>query len=181
VVFTFYTTYDVLRQSSAACKALQILKRGVLKRLASAVQLRPWPPSFQALKSRLQHNHVPKRSNNLRTAAEVCLKGSNLQEERPPSQRGLFVHSPIVESCRQRELTAGCFSAQLTPKHKKTGRSFAVTASEKVRGWFQRHSRKAVNGADDVGRDCGNYPCLTAWPGNRQVVDPAYAANVPVQ
>jgi hypothetical protein len=39
-------TYDVLRQSSAGCKALKVLKSCVLKRLASAVQLRPWPPSF---------------------------------------------------------------------------------------------------------------------------------------
>jgi len=44
VVFPFYRTYDVLRQSSAACKALKVLKTTVLKRLASAVQLRPWPP-----------------------------------------------------------------------------------------------------------------------------------------
>ena len=36
----FYRAYDVLRQSSAACKALKVLKSGVLKRLASAVQLR---------------------------------------------------------------------------------------------------------------------------------------------
>src|SRR5215472_4883941 len=36
---------DVLRQSSAACKALKVLKSGVLKRLASGVQLPPWPPN----------------------------------------------------------------------------------------------------------------------------------------
>jgi hypothetical protein len=44
VMFPFYRSYDVLRQSSAACKGLQVLKTTVLKRLASAVQLRPWPP-----------------------------------------------------------------------------------------------------------------------------------------
>jgi len=37
VVFALYRTYDVLRQSSAACKALKVLKTTVLKRLASAV------------------------------------------------------------------------------------------------------------------------------------------------
>jgi hypothetical protein len=37
VVFPFYRTYDVLRQSSAACKALKVLKSGVLKRLASRI------------------------------------------------------------------------------------------------------------------------------------------------
>jgi hypothetical protein len=36
-----------------------------LKRLASAVRFRPWPPSFQALTSAQNLNHVPKRSNNL--------------------------------------------------------------------------------------------------------------------
>jgi hypothetical protein len=46
VVFPFYRSYDVLRQSSAACKALKVLKTTVLKRLASAVQLRPWPPNY---------------------------------------------------------------------------------------------------------------------------------------
>jgi len=45
VVFPFYRTYDVRRQSSAVCKALKVLKTTVLKRLA-AVQLRPWPPSL---------------------------------------------------------------------------------------------------------------------------------------
>jgi len=49
VVFPFYRTYDVLRQSSAACKALKVLETTVLKRLASAVQLRPWPLHFQSL------------------------------------------------------------------------------------------------------------------------------------
>ncbi len=44
VVFPFYRGYDVLRQSSAACKTLKVLETTVLKRLASAVQLRPWPP-----------------------------------------------------------------------------------------------------------------------------------------
>jgi hypothetical protein len=44
MVFPFYRSYNVLRQSSAARKALNVLKTTVLKRLASAVQLRPWPP-----------------------------------------------------------------------------------------------------------------------------------------
>ena len=44
VAFPFCRTYDVLRRSSAACKALKVLKGGVLKRLASGVQLPPWPP-----------------------------------------------------------------------------------------------------------------------------------------
>jgi hypothetical protein len=35
VVFPFYRAYNVLRQSSAAYKALKVLKSGVLKRLAS--------------------------------------------------------------------------------------------------------------------------------------------------
>ena len=35
VVFPFFRTYDVLRQSSAACKALKVLERGVLKKLHS--------------------------------------------------------------------------------------------------------------------------------------------------
>jgi hypothetical protein len=46
VVFPFYRSYDVLRQSWAACNALKVLKTTVLKRLASAVQLRPWPPKI---------------------------------------------------------------------------------------------------------------------------------------
>jgi hypothetical protein len=46
VPFSFCRTYDVPRQSTAAYKALEVLKTTVLKRLASAVQLRPWPPSF---------------------------------------------------------------------------------------------------------------------------------------
>ena len=46
VAFPFYRTYDVLRQSSAACKALKVPKTTVLKRLASAVRLRPWPPNL---------------------------------------------------------------------------------------------------------------------------------------
>ena len=41
MVFPFSTYLEALRQFSAACKALQILKSGVLKRLASAIQLRP--------------------------------------------------------------------------------------------------------------------------------------------
>src|SRR5215472_13961101 len=36
-----------------------------LKRLASAVRFRPWPPCFQALTSAQNLNRVPKRSNNL--------------------------------------------------------------------------------------------------------------------
>jgi hypothetical protein len=32
VVSPFYRTYDILRQSSAACKALKVLKTTVLKR-----------------------------------------------------------------------------------------------------------------------------------------------------
>ena len=44
VAFKFCRTYDVPRQSSAACRALKVLKTTVLKRLASAVQFRPWPP-----------------------------------------------------------------------------------------------------------------------------------------
>jgi hypothetical protein len=44
VAFPFCGTYDVPWQSSAACKGLKVLKTTVLKRLASAVQLRPWPP-----------------------------------------------------------------------------------------------------------------------------------------
>src|SRR5215468_7614773 len=59
VVFPFYRTYDVLRQSSAACKALKVLKTTVLKRLASAVQLRPWPPCFQSFTSTANLNLVP--------------------------------------------------------------------------------------------------------------------------
>jgi len=110
----------------------------------------------------------------------VCLEGSDLKEERAPSQRALLC-SPMVESSRQFTLTAGCFAALAYPKYKTTGCFFTVTASRQVRGWFQRHSCKAVNGAGDVGRDCGNYPCFTAWPGNEQVVDPAIAASVPVQ
>ena len=39
MVFPFYRTQDVLRQSSAACKALKVLKSGVLKRLASVVHI----------------------------------------------------------------------------------------------------------------------------------------------
>ena len=62
VVFPFYAYLEVLRQSSAACKALQILKRGVLKRLASAVQLRTWPPSFQSVSSDPNLKSVPFRS-----------------------------------------------------------------------------------------------------------------------
>ena len=46
-----------------------------MKRLASAVQLRPWPPSFQQVSSPENSQHVPKRSNNLRTAAGVCRNG----------------------------------------------------------------------------------------------------------
>jgi len=73
VVFPFYRTYHVLRQSSAACKALKVLKTTVLKRLASAVQLGPCPPCFQALaplKTQITFQNVPK---NLRTAAGICL------------------------------------------------------------------------------------------------------------
>jgi len=36
VVFPFYRTYHVLTQSSAACKALKVLKTTVLKRLYPA-------------------------------------------------------------------------------------------------------------------------------------------------
>jgi hypothetical protein len=50
---------DVLRQPSAACNALKVLKTTVLKRLASAVQLRPWPPCFQSLASIVNLNSVP--------------------------------------------------------------------------------------------------------------------------
>ena len=159
---------------------LEVLVIQTLKRLASAVQLRPWPPCFLALTSAQNSNHVPKRSNFLRMAAGVCLEGSDLKEERAPSQ-GALLYSPMVESSRQFRLTAGCFAALAYPKYKTTGCFFTVTASRQVRGWFQRHSCKAVNGAGNVGRDCGNYPCFTAWPGNEQVVDPAYAASVPVQ
>src|ERR1035438_8607204 len=49
VVLPFYRAYEVPWQSSAACKAFKVLKTTVLKRLASAVQLRPWPPYFQSL------------------------------------------------------------------------------------------------------------------------------------
>ena len=65
VVFPFYRTYHVLRQSSAACKALKVLKTTVLKRLASAVQLGPCPPCFQALGSPQNSNHVPNRSKKI--------------------------------------------------------------------------------------------------------------------
>jgi len=41
VVFPFYRSYDVLWQSSAACKALKVLKTTVLKRLRSAI----WHPA----------------------------------------------------------------------------------------------------------------------------------------
>ena len=95
-----------------------------LKRLASAVQLRPWPPSNQALSSPQNSKHVPKRSNNLRTAAGVCLKGSDLQEvfgkrERTPSQRVLFVFSPML-SLPAVSLCRGLLRRTAYPRYKIT-------------------------------------------------------------
>jgi hypothetical protein len=49
VAFAFCGTYDVAWRCSTACKALRVLETTVLKRLASAVQLRPWPPYPKAL------------------------------------------------------------------------------------------------------------------------------------
>ena len=67
VVFPFFTYLDVLRQSSAAYKALQILKSSVLKRLASAVQLRPWPPCFQSVRDSNSSFLAPIGSTSART------------------------------------------------------------------------------------------------------------------
>jgi hypothetical protein len=41
------------------CKSLETLFIQALKRLASAVQLRPWPPYFQSLSSSSYHDLVP--------------------------------------------------------------------------------------------------------------------------
>jgi hypothetical protein len=66
VVFPFYKTYGVLRQSSAACKALKVLKTIVLKRLTSAVQLRPYREAGRRvaaspLGNQLAPNRLPRR------------------------------------------------------------------------------------------------------------------------
>ena len=53
VASPFCRTYDVPQQSSVACKALKVLKTTVLKRLASGVQLPPWPPKS------LSFNNLP--------------------------------------------------------------------------------------------------------------------------
>lgn len=210
-------------------------KTTALKRLASGVQLPPWPPSFLSLSSTPNPIHVPKRSNKfLRTAAGVCLNGScdtevsarasrcrrmvradwceptvacvtlsrrftlpgsvaksldQFSEPKPyaliarerPRILGPFSHSPMVESTSSCKLEGVASRHSLPPKHKKTGRYSYSYRVKKVRGWFQRHSSKAANGAGDVGRDCGNNPRFTAWPGNGLVVDLANAANVPVQ
>jgi hypothetical protein len=74
VAFPFCRTYGVLRQSSAACKALNVLKTTVLKRLASAVQLRPWPPCFQSLSAAQNPKPVPFCSNSNPSRVGVCLK-----------------------------------------------------------------------------------------------------------
>jgi len=48
-------------------KLLKLQHKVALKRLASAVQLRPWPPSFQSLASRL-----PVTSSQLVTIQFIC-------------------------------------------------------------------------------------------------------------
>jgi hypothetical protein len=44
------TCLEGLTQPSVTCKLLNVKDSHTLKRLASAVQLRPWPPHFKRLK-----------------------------------------------------------------------------------------------------------------------------------
>jgi len=84
------------------------------------------------------------------------------QSERALSQGALLYSSPMVESGSSSHTGAGCFSAQLTPRHKTTGRFFRVTASAQVRGRFKRHSCKATNGAGNAeGTRKNNPSCFT--------------------
>jgi hypothetical protein len=104
------------------------------------------------------------------------------QSERALSQGALLYSSPMVESGSSSHTGAGCFSAQLTPKHKTTGRFFKVTASAQVRGRFKRHPAKQQTGRV-MPRERAKITQAAsqrAWPGNVLVVDLATAANVPV-
>jgi hypothetical protein len=111
VVFPFYRSYDVLSQSSAACKALKELKTTVLKRLASAVQLRPRPPCFQSLASALNlflFHSVPKKSSG---RAGVCLNSGQQSSfgSRCGSAKTCTDAGQVV--CRKLPVTTDCFDA----------------------------------------------------------------------
>ncbi len=88
---------------------------------------------------------------------------------------------PIAESVSSGKSGEGCFPVQLTPKHKTTDRSSTVTAPRKVCGRFKTTFLQSNKRGGQCRRILGNYPCLTAWPGNGHLVDDAIAANVPVQ
>src|ERR1019366_4382669 len=57
------TYFEGLTQPSETCKLLNVRDSYRLKRLASAVQLRPWPPSLQQLVKCLNSPSIPKRFN----------------------------------------------------------------------------------------------------------------------
>jgi hypothetical protein len=94
-------------------KLLETLEIRVLKRLASAVQLRPWPPSFQLLTSVLNPKVVPICSNNsagLSAFASLAngqddTDGDNLQKRRKSvgNRRGIN-HSCYFDRARARRL-----------------------------------------------------------------------------
>jgi hypothetical protein len=59
-----WSDFQQLTEPGGTSKLLQTLKIFTLKRLASAVQLRPWPPYFQSLSSAPNLKAVPFRSKN---------------------------------------------------------------------------------------------------------------------
>jgi hypothetical protein len=68
-----YRIFQCLAVPRQPLKLLETLEMRVLKRLASAVQLRPWPPSIQSLTKTPQLNLVPFCPKQFRLAG-VCLK-----------------------------------------------------------------------------------------------------------
>src|SRR5205823_10070471 len=66
------TFLEGLTQQSATCKLVKVGDSHSLKRLASAVQLRPWPPCFQSVNYLRKANHVSKRCNSLGWVTETA-------------------------------------------------------------------------------------------------------------
>jgi len=98
VVFPFYRSYDVLRQSSAACKALKVLKTTVLKRLASAVQLRPWPPNIPG--PARTHRGIPAaRAGSSRHCPAISPPSERPQASATSGKRTLRSRSCLSRSC----------------------------------------------------------------------------------
>src|SRR5215472_10871689 len=105
------THFEGLTQPSVTCKLLNVQDSYRLKRLASAVRFRPWPPCFQSLADPSKPIYVPKRHKiitalSLAQATSLPLFSSTQEcpERKYPSSLRSASGASVLEcpSCRHR-------------------------------------------------------------------------------